>query len=150
MDVGDRQEQPIAKLNWHAIEEPHIQTQQFTAAFVALFHRHDWLISEATVLSNGCGQKEPEAMYIGMCDHKDKERICQLRMHINGNTQVPGEVHSDVDLCDSCWHHFVIVYDAVEKTETLYVDGALRRTIVFLACRPVRMPALVAGGRAVS
>jgi hypothetical protein len=78
--------------------------------------------------------------HVGFCERSF------FQFWLNGNTQVPADAPSDIDLLDSQWHHIAFVYNAAEKIHTFYVDGAVRRRASYLAARPVRIPGVVAAG----
>lgn len=142
------QDRPIAKLARHAYETLACEAVQFTCTCWLHLHPHQRYTQQGAILSAGSRglQKGREnGNQVGSWQVGFNQQSF-FGFSVDGNTQVPKDLPSDIDLLDSQWHHVAFVYNAAEKTQTFFVDGKARRTVSYLAARPLRIPALVAAG----
>eukprot|EP00928_Gymnodinium_smaydae_P023830 TRINITY_DN19505_c0_g1_i1.p1 TRINITY_DN19505_c0_g1~~TRINITY_DN19505_c0_g1_i1.p1 ORF type:complete len:873 (-),score=121.17 TRINITY_DN19505_c0_g1_i1:22-2382(-) len=139
LPAAEAQNEPITKLACHAADALTCETSQFSCACWLYLHSYQRYTHQLSIVATGDGVL-PGDMCVGL-----RERSF-FKLWINGNTEVVADAAKDVDLFDSQWHHIVFAYNATDKSQTLYVDGGPRRTVTYLAARPVRLPGTVIAG----
>merc|ERR1712232_955006 len=146
LPIVSAQDAAIATLSWHNCSNSNCEVAQFSCACWLYLHPHQkYTTPDATVLAadllGSFGEHKFGGFYVGLRDGK-------FGFWLNGNSLDPDQnTVQDEGILDSKWHHCVTVYNSIDKTPTLYIDGVSNRTDEYLAARPVRLaPRLTAGG----